>query len=124
MRIAISAENKNELDSPIGLHFGRCPYFVLVDVEGQEVMAVSIVDNPYYGNHAPGQVPSFIHSQGATVMLTGGMGQRAVSFFDEYGIQVATGAAGTVRDALQSYLGGGLSGIQPCDESQQHHGCH
>lgn len=123
MRIAISAENKNGLDSPIGSHFGRCPYFVLVDVAGQEVEAVSVVDNPYYASHAPGQVPSFIHGQGATVMLAGGMGQRAVSFFQEYGIQVATGAVGTVRDALHSFLTGDLRGTQPCAESQQHHDC-
>jgi predicted Fe-Mo cluster-binding NifX family protein len=124
MRIAISAENQNGLDSPVSPHFGRCPCYILVDVEGQEVKTVTVVDNPYYGNHDPGQVPGFIHSQGADVMLAGGMGRRAVDFFQQYGIQVATGASGTVGQALQSYLGGELRGVEPCAESQHHHHHH
>lgn len=123
MRIAISAENKNGLDSLISPHFGRCPCFILVDVEGQEVKEVTTVDNPYYGNHAPGQVPAFIHSHEADVMLTGGMGRRAVDFFQQYNIEAVTGASGTVRQALQSYLGGDLHGVEPCAESAEHHHC-
>jgi predicted Fe-Mo cluster-binding NifX family protein len=121
MRIAISAENQIGLDSPVSPHFGRCPCYILVDVEGQEVTAVTPVDNPYYGKHAPGQVPGFIHSQGADVMLAGGMGRRAVSFFQQYGIEAVTGASGSVRQALQRYLGGKLRGAEPCAESQHHH---
>jgi predicted Fe-Mo cluster-binding NifX family protein len=123
MRIAISADDKTGLDSSISPHFGRCLCFVLVDVEGQEVKSVTAVDNPYYGNHVPGQVPAFIQSQGADVMLTGGMGHRAVSFFEQYGIQPVTGASGTVRQALGSYLGGELYGVEPCSESHEHHHC-
>jgi predicted Fe-Mo cluster-binding NifX family protein len=121
MRIAISAENQNGLDSPVSPHFGRCPCYILVDVEGQEVKAVTAVDNPYYGKHTPGQVPGFIHSQEANVMLAGGMGRRAVSFFQQYGIEAVTGASGTARQALQGYLGGKLRGAEPCAESQHHH---
>ena len=124
MRIAISAENQNGLDSPVSSHFGRCPCYILVDVEGLDVTAVTTVDNPYYGKHAPGQVPGFIHSQGADVMLAGGMGRRAVSFFQQYGIEAVTGASGTVRQAMQSYLGGDLQGAEPCAESQHHHDHH
>jgi len=116
MRIAISADNSSELDSVVSPHFGRCPYFVLVDLEGREVEAVHAVSNPYYGHHQPGQVPGFIHDQGADVMLTGGMGQRAIGFFQQYGIQPVTGAAGTVRHTLEQYLGG----TEPCRESLSH----
>jgi predicted Fe-Mo cluster-binding NifX family protein len=121
MRIAISADGNQGLESPVGQHFGRCPYFILVDVEGQEVKAVTVVENPYYGNHAAGQVPAFISSQGADVMLAGGMGGRAVDFFRQYGIQPVSGASGTVRDALSRYLGGELSGVEACAESRRHH---
>jgi len=120
MRIAISADNKNGLDSAVSPHFGRCPYYILVDVEGREVKNVRAVDNPYYGHHAPGQVPAFINSQGVHVMLTGGMGGRAVAFFQEYGIEPVTGAAGTVRHALEQYLNGTLQGAAPCHESVAH----
>jgi predicted Fe-Mo cluster-binding NifX family protein len=120
MRVAISADNGNGLDSVVSPHFGRCPYFVLVDLEGQEVKAVQVISNPYYGSHQPGQVPGFIHSHGANVMLTGGMGRRAIMFFQEYGIEAATGASGTVRHTLEQYLGGVLQGAAPCRESVAH----
>jgi predicted Fe-Mo cluster-binding NifX family protein len=121
MRIAISAESKDGLDSPVSHHFGRCPFFVLVDVEGLEIKAVTSVENPFYAAHSPGQVPGFIKSQRANVMLAGGMGRRAVSFFQQYGIETATGASSTVRQAVQGYLGGELRGSEPCAESQRHH---
>jgi predicted Fe-Mo cluster-binding NifX family protein len=124
-RIAISANENNGLDSAIGSHFGRCPYFVLADVEGQDVVAVQTVANPYYGHHQPGQVPGFVRSQGADVMLTGGMGGRAIGFFEQYGIQPVTGASGTVRWSLEQYLAGALEGGAPCRESIEHgHGEH
>ncbi len=120
MRIAISAENDLGLDSVVSPHFGRCPYFVLVDVAGREVQQVQAVSNPYYEQHQPGQVPAFIHSHQVDVMLTGGMGGRAISFFQQYGIQPVTGAYGTVRHSLEQYLGGGLQGAAPCHESVEH----
>jgi len=120
MRIAISADDGNGLDSVVSPHFGRCPYFVLVDVEEREVKAVQVISNPYYGQHQPGQVPGFIHDQQADVMLTGGMGSRAIAFFQQFGIQAATGAAGTVRHTLEQYLGGGLREAAPCRTSVEH----
>ncbi len=125
MRIAISAETNNGLESLVGQHFGRCPYFALVDVEGTEVQAIQLIENPFYASHEVGQVPGFIHGQKADVMLSGGMGGRAIQFFDGYGIAVATGANGTVKAALDAYFEGRLSGAAPCAESIEHgHGDH
>jgi predicted Fe-Mo cluster-binding NifX family protein len=121
MRIAVSADTNNGLDSVVAGHFGRCPFFALVDLEGNEVTEVQVVDNPFYGNHSPGQVPGFIQSQNANVMLAGGMGRRAVTFFEQMGIEAATGASGTVHQAVENFLGGSLSGVKPCAESEAHH---
>jgi len=79
-----------------------------------------VVDNPYYGQHVPGQVRGFIRDQDVDVMLTGGMGWRAIALFEEYGIKAVTGAQGTVRHALEGYLGGELRGVPPCEEGQEH----
>ncbi len=120
MRIAVSADTKNGLDSIVSSHFGRCPYFVLVDLEGRQVTGIREVDNPYYGNHQPGQVPALIFSLGANVMLTGGMGGRAILFFHQHGIEGVTGACGTVRQAVEGYLDGNLHSAAPCQESREH----
>ena len=120
MRIVVSADNKEGLDSIVAPHFGRCAHYVVVDVDGGQVAQVQTVDNPFYDGHEPGQVPGFIHSLGADVMLAGGMGGRAIMFFQQFGIEGVTGAAGTVRQALERYLGGELKGAAPCKESQEH----
>jgi len=120
MKIVLSADSNNGIDSVISPHFGRCPHFVVVDVDGQTVNEVNVVDNPFYGNHQPGQVPGFVHQLGANVMLTGGMGARAVQFFHQFGIEPVTGASGTARMSLEAYLGGELQGAAPCAQSEEH----
>ena len=120
MRVAVSVDDSNGLDSVVSSHFGRCPYYILVDLNDQEVKQVNAVANPNYGRHAPGTVPTFIQNQGADVMLAGGMGRRAIALFQQYGIQAATGAAGSVRHALEQYLGGELQGAEPCSTSLGH----
>ena len=119
-RIAISVDDDRGLDSVVSPHFGRCPYYVFVELEGREVRQVSAVENPYYGHHQPGQVPAFIERQGADVMLAGGMGRRAIGLFQQCGIEAVTGAMGSVRHALEQYLGGALQGAAPCRESLAH----
>lgn len=120
MKIAITAENSNGLDSTIAQHFGRAPFFILVDVERKEVTATEAISNPFAAKHEPGQVPDFIRDQGAKVMVSGGMGGRAIQFFEQAGIEVATGARGTVRQALENFLGGELQEAAPCAESVEH----
>jgi len=121
MRIAVSTDTMHGLDASVSPHFGRCPFYILIDVQDGQIGSVETVANPYFPEHVPGVVPQFIHSQGANVMLTGGMGYRAVSLFEEYGIRPVTGASGTVRQALEAFLQGQLAGAAPCHEST--HGC-
>lgn len=120
MRIAISADNDAGLDSVVSPHFGRCPYYLFLELDGHQIKEMRAVASPFYGQHEPGQVPHFIHTQGADVMLTGGMGQRAIMFFQQYGIQPVTGATGTVRHALALYLSGAVQEAAPCAESAAH----
>lgn len=120
MKIAVTAENDNGLDSMVAQHFGHAPYFMLVDVENGEVTAVRGVANPFAEAHQPGQIPNFIQQQKADVILSGGMGGRAIEFFEQAGIKAATGASGTVRQALEHYFGGKLKEAAPCDESVAH----
>ena len=121
IRIAISTLDNNGLSSAVSEHFGRCAYFTLAEIEDNQIKSVQAIANPYAHNHGPGQIPAFIKEQGANVMLAGGMGHRAVGFFEQHGIDVATGAAGTVHQAIQAYLAGKLREASPCAESQRHH---
>jgi predicted Fe-Mo cluster-binding NifX family protein len=120
MKIAVTAENNNGLDSIVAQHFGHAPYFIMVDVENNEVKETHGIENPFISGHAPGEVPGFIKEQNANVMLSGGMGGRAIQFFEDAGIKTATGATGTVRQSLDNFFGGMLTDAAPCDESVEH----
>ena len=113
-RIALACEDNQGLDGQISQHFGRCPYYLLVDVEENEIKKSDVVSNPYYDNHVPGKVPIFISEQGASVMVAGGMGPRAIDMFTSFGIEVVTGAIGNTGNVLQAYLRGEISGVEPC----------
>ena len=114
-RIALACEDNQGLSGQMSQHFGRCPYYLIVDVEGDEIKGTDSVINPYYNNHVPGMVPKFINEQGANVMIAGGMGPRAIDMFGNLGIEVVTGAIGNVGNVLQAYLKGEISGVEPCE---------
>ena len=114
MRIAISSQDNQGLDGIVAQHFGRCPYYTFVDVEGKQIEHVTVVPNPHYDNHQPGQVPAFIKAQGTDVLITGGIGRRAIALFEQFGIQTYAGATETLRAALEQALSGGLIEAVPC----------
>ncbi|UCF71926.1 MAG: NifB/NifX family molybdenum-iron cluster-binding protein [Deltaproteobacteria bacterium] len=113
-KIALACEDNQGVNGQISQHFGRCPYYLIVDVEGYEIKKTDSVSNPYYNNHVPGMVPQFINKRGVDVMIAGGMGPRAIDMFTNLGIEVVTGAIGNVGNVLQAYLRGEISGVQPC----------
>jgi predicted Fe-Mo cluster-binding NifX family protein len=114
-RIAVAAEDDGGLKANVSAHFGRCPYYAIVEIEGDKIVSSSSVENPFYNAHGnPGQVPSFIHDQSAKVIIAGGMGQRAVGFFNEFEIEAVTGASGKVEAVVEAYLNGSLKGNDPC----------
>ncbi len=119
MRIAIAADDPRGLESVVSHHFGRCPYYVFVDLEGNRVQKVEALSNPGAEHHAPGEVPAFIHGQGADVIIAGGMGQRAIAAFHQYGIRPYTGASGSVRHVLEALVGGALQDARPCKDHEE-----
>ncbi len=128
MRIAFAAEDNLGLDGQMSAHFGRCPFYTLVDVEDGKIEKVAVVENPFYYNHQPGQVPAFIRSQNVDVMIAGGMGPMAINLFNSNGIEVVTGYMGTVKNVLEAYLKGEAKGASGCGhedhdhEHEHHHG--
>lgn len=121
MKIAISANNNNGLLSTVSHHFGRCPFFILCDVDDDHhVKSVTAIENPYFAGHEPGMVPAFIQQYQADVMISGGMGRRAIELFEQAKIEACTGAEGTIQEALDSFYAGKLLMSAACKESIEH----
>ena len=104
MRICFTADEKRGLESILSYHFGHCPYFIIVDVEGNVVKSVESIENPMAENHDPGELPAFLKEKNVDVIISGGMGPKAQDFFKEYGIKPITGAYGVLQDVLEEFL--------------------
>ena len=95
-------------------HFGHCQEFAIIEVEGNEIIRKEVRVPP---PHEPGVLPKWLHELGAQVIIAGGMGQRAIGFFAQYGIDVITGAPSLEPEFLvKSYLENTLEiGDNVCD---------
>lgn len=120
MRIAVTASTNTGLAAPVAQHFGHAPYFVLLDVVEGEVSGVEVVANPYLDGHRPGQIPQFLSERKVEAILSGGMGGRAIGFFEQCGVTPVSGVGGTVAAAVVGYLDGRLLGAEPCTQSVAH----
>ncbi|MCK5161180.1 MAG: NifB/NifX family molybdenum-iron cluster-binding protein [Candidatus Aureabacteria bacterium] len=102
MRAAISTDG-----GFVSAHFGRCPSFTIIDIENGKVAKKEVLDNP---GHQPGLIPQFLHQKGVECIICGGMGMRAVGFFEELGIQAIVGISGKIEEAIEKLQKGTLEG--------------
>jgi len=114
--IVLTASDNLGLDGTMAMHFGHCPYYVLAHVhEDNRVEKAEVRENPYMERHEPGQIPQFIKSLGADVMIAGGMGAKAIDWFERLGIEVITGTRESVGATLNAYLAGVMAGAAGCN---------
>jgi predicted Fe-Mo cluster-binding NifX family protein len=106
MKIAISATAPH-LDADLDPRFGRCPYLLIIDTETMEFEAV---ENPAMS--APGgagiQAAQAVADRGVKAVITGNCGPNAYQALSAAGIEVAVGASGSVRQAVEAYRQGRL----------------
>lgn len=113
--IVLTASEDRGLDSAMSLHFGHCSHFVLVQVDrDNRVAGMEVRPNPYAERHEPGQIPQYVAALGADVVVAGGMGEKAIEWFRRSGVDVATGARGSVAETLDAYLAGAVAGATGC----------
>lgn len=101
-RIAIPLEN-----GVLCAHFGHCEKFSLVEVENNAVVSLHEITPP---EHQPGLYPAWIAQHGVTDVIAGGMGQQAISLFNQHKINVFVGApVKEARQLAEDFLSGQLS---------------
>jgi len=86
MKKKIAVPTSNGLLDP---HFGHCKEFTLIDVEDDNILGETSLDAP---PHQPGLLPPWLAERGVTDVIAGGMGQRAIQIFNQFGINVFVGA--------------------------------
>jgi predicted Fe-Mo cluster-binding NifX family protein len=102
MKVAISTDGEY-----VSAHFGRCPAFTIIEIENGKITREETIDNP---GHHPGFLPKFLNEMGVRCIIAGGMGNKAVTLFNQFDIKPILGITGTVRDAVEQIAGGTLEG--------------
>lgn len=111
MKVAISTDNNY-----VSEHFGRCPEFTLVDIENSIERSRETIGNP---GHYPGNIPKFLHKKGVGCIVCGGMGPRAIGFFNELGIETKTGVTGSIDEVIKKLENGTLeAGNSACSPGE------
>lgn len=95
-------------------HFGDCQQFAILSSRDGRVVHKELLTPP---PHELGVLPQWLHETGVQVIIAGGMGARAMGMFNEFGIQVVTGAPALPPETLVGqYLNRTLrTGANVCD---------
>ena len=111
MKIAISS-NGPGMDSQVDLRFGRCPYFLIVEIENKEIKGSEPIENTSINQLGAAGITAAqaVADQGVSAVITGNVGPRAFTVFEQLGIEVYQGS-GTVKEAVGKYLRGELKKI-------------
>jgi predicted Fe-Mo cluster-binding NifX family protein len=107
MRVAVTSTGTT-LDSPVDPRFGRCAYFMVLEMEDLSFEVVQN-SNAAVGGGAGIQSAQLIADKNVQVVLTGNCGPNAHRTLEAAGVEVFVGILGTVREALEQLKSGGLS---------------
>jgi ATP-binding protein involved in chromosome partitioning len=95
-------------------HFGHCEKFAIVEAEDKKIIKEDYVTPPV---HEPGVYPEFLAQQNVSVIISGGMGQKAQQLFAQNNIEVCMGVDSESPSKLvEQYLNNQLqTGENLCD---------
>lgn len=103
-RIVIPVLNEAGLDAHLSEHFGRAPYFAVLEIgeKGQVVNQKTVAN---VGEHfgGSGRRADFILQLKPNVIITYGMGPRGLTIFQDARVAVLRADANTVRRVVDAY---------------------
>lgn len=121
-RVIVPAEDQKGLNARLAEHFGRAPYYAVVDFDEKgEVANVKTVAN--VGEHAGGMGYShdnLLQYQPKAIIVYG-MGPRGLTTFQDAGIAVLKANANTVSEVVTAYKADKLLELTEGCERAHHH---
>jgi predicted Fe-Mo cluster-binding NifX family protein len=105
MKICISSQGTT-LDAQVDPRFGRCAYFIFANTETLEFEAVKNPNIDAVGG-AGIQSGQLMANKSIKAVITGNIGPNAFQTLHAAGIEVITGASGSVKEVIEKYKRGG-----------------
>ncbi|MFZ1517565.1 MAG: NifB/NifX family molybdenum-iron cluster-binding protein [Ignavibacteriaceae bacterium] len=121
-RFVIAIEG-NEVIEKVAEHFGRCTKFKVCELDEDKILIkTEIYFNPLVGEHNGAcQLPGYVKQFNVNTIIAGGMGQKAINNFLNYGINVITAPGVEFKKALKLFVEGKLDGYNICKQEHIHH---
>ncbi len=103
MRVAFVCEDDKGLDAEVSSRFGRAPYLIIVDLDGNDVKNVRVEENPgaKARSGAAIKVVQKLVNEGVDVAVAGAFGPNALVALDEMKIRRVELSGISVREALE-----------------------
>ena len=109
MKIAISSTGKT-LEGNVDAKFGRCAYFLIVEVEDKKIKAFKAIDNTAQAQMGGAGITAgeIVANEKVDVVITTNLGPRAFSVFEQFKIKIYQGQ-GKIKDVVQDFIDGKLT---------------
>ncbi len=114
MKICITSQG-DKLDSQVDPRFGRAAKFIMYETETKEFTVVDNKQNLQAAQGAGIQAGQNVASSGAKAVITGHCGPKAFQTLFAAGMEVYTGAEGTVAEAIQAWTDNKLQKASKAD---------
>ena len=116
MKIAITADGE-KLHSKVDQRFGRCPYFIVLDIKDDEVGTFEAIKNEgaIQGHGAGIRAGEQMGELKVDVVITGQLGPNSTNVLKELGIK-AYSASGVITDVLNDFIKNKLKQINEVAE--------
>ncbi len=102
-------------------HFGRAPYFAWYELEDGKTVARGVIPNESEHFGGKGNPPDRILQLNPDVLITYGMGPRALNIFQNARVAVLRANADTVRVVIAAYNNDELEELTEGCHHAQHH---
>jgi predicted Fe-Mo cluster-binding NifX family protein len=119
VKIVIPVADKEAIS--LSAHFGRAPYFAWFQIEDGEVVdrGVTPNDSSHFGGR--GLPPERMMAMGADVVISSGMGQRAIQMFQSSTVAVLQARSQDVAQSIEDFKEGRLAELtEGCLHAQEH----
>ncbi len=112
MRIAISSMGEG-LNSQVSTIFGRCPYFVFVEIENKKIKEEKTMKNmaTAYSGGAGISAAQFVANEKVDAMISGAVGPKAFGVLQQLGIKIYGASGGTVKENVDLFIEGKLKEV-------------
>lgn len=104
MRVALPIQEDLGLDSPIADHFGRAPFFILVDLEGKQIRSYKVIKNTAQNLkiHAGLEATKLLLKEKIDVLVVKRVGEISFHTLRDNLVELHATKAKTVLEALKA----------------------